>query len=322
MLKKILYLQTVLLLGLCISACQPGQLFGPVFTPTSTATKTPTKTLIPTNTPTNTPTITPSVTPTPTITKTFDPASDEGGTFILDEVCHTSVRGMVALFKNLEFPDRFSDGDPVRQSDDFNPQSYFNVLTHLSMEPGYVLDFVYFVDDLGGKPLVYARPEGQTPYAYYSDYISAVGEPPYREVSYDYLYHAHDYINYVHCDGTPEGFFQLLVLAQLMDQFYLYWHGYYNDYIILCDSQDLVFVDDELDVGDLELPSYSRSQAELLDFRPVVIIEQDSVIVNYSLFTKWGGFINQWYELSREEIPEILDGGYELLIEYDCGIYF
>ena len=53
-----------------ISACAPGQLFGPTFTPTSTLTFTPTLTLTPTPTFTLTPTFTPTNTATPTVTPT------------------------------------------------------------------------------------------------------------------------------------------------------------------------------------------------------------------------------------------------------------
>jgi hypothetical protein len=49
-----------------ISACGPGQLFGPAFTPTPTSTSTP----MPTNTPTITPILTPTLIPTTTATPT------------------------------------------------------------------------------------------------------------------------------------------------------------------------------------------------------------------------------------------------------------
>ncbi|MGC1378143.1 MAG: hypothetical protein WA821_18075 [Anaerolineales bacterium] len=57
----------ILLLLPCffMSACGPGQLFGPTLTPTSTPTLTPTPTATPTLTPTLTPTRTATLTPTP-----------------------------------------------------------------------------------------------------------------------------------------------------------------------------------------------------------------------------------------------------------------
>lgn len=56
----------MLLLSLLISACGPGQLFGPTFTPTPTITPTSTSTLTPTATLTPTQTLTPTATLTRT----------------------------------------------------------------------------------------------------------------------------------------------------------------------------------------------------------------------------------------------------------------
>jgi hypothetical protein len=55
----------LLLFSLLVSACGPGQMFGPTFTPTPTNTPTVTPTLTPTVTPTKKPTSTPTNTPTP-----------------------------------------------------------------------------------------------------------------------------------------------------------------------------------------------------------------------------------------------------------------
>jgi len=53
------------LLSFMISACGPGQIFGPTLTPTPTVTLTPTSTSTPTLPPTTTPTPLPTSTPTP-----------------------------------------------------------------------------------------------------------------------------------------------------------------------------------------------------------------------------------------------------------------
>jgi hypothetical protein len=58
---------SLLAMSMVISACGPGQLFGPTLTPT------PTNTLTSTSTPTSTNTATPTSTPTPTMTRTATP---------------------------------------------------------------------------------------------------------------------------------------------------------------------------------------------------------------------------------------------------------
>jgi hypothetical protein len=55
----------LLIIGLFISGCGPGQMFGPTKTPIPTLTSTPTSTATPTLTPSTTPTITPTATSTP-----------------------------------------------------------------------------------------------------------------------------------------------------------------------------------------------------------------------------------------------------------------
>jgi hypothetical protein len=57
----------ILVLGLLVSGCGPGQVFGPTITPTPTVTATATATFTPI--PTDTPTITPTLTP---VTQTFN----------------------------------------------------------------------------------------------------------------------------------------------------------------------------------------------------------------------------------------------------------
>ena len=43
----------------------------------------------------------------------------------------------------------------------FDINRYFTVLTHLVLEDGYVLDYVYFAPGGDGAPYLYARREGE-----------------------------------------------------------------------------------------------------------------------------------------------------------------
>ena len=62
---KIKSFTAFLILVFVLSACSPGQVFGPTYTPTATTTSTPTATATTTPTPTSTPMPTPTSTPTP-----------------------------------------------------------------------------------------------------------------------------------------------------------------------------------------------------------------------------------------------------------------
>ena len=54
--------------------------------------------------------------------------------------------------------------------DRFDSNKYFTVLTHLALEDGYVLDYVYFAPGGDGTPYLYARRESEPEFANYSEY--------------------------------------------------------------------------------------------------------------------------------------------------------
>jgi len=120
---------------------------------------------------------------------------------------------MSALTGGLEFPANFQTENPVKTGSEFDVMQYFRVLDHLSMQPGYVLDYVYRYDGMGGYPVLYVRPAGQPPYATEAD-LAAGGDST-------------GYLDFVQTDDTPESYFQFVVLATMGSQFYLFWHANY-----------------------------------------------------------------------------------------------
>src|SRR6188474_3939686 len=52
----------------------------------------------------------------------------------------------------------------IKRGDEFDVNQYFTVLNHISMQDGYLLDYVYISESLGGSPLLYTRLESQDPY--------------------------------------------------------------------------------------------------------------------------------------------------------------
>ncbi len=236
--------------------------------------------------------------------------------------CRTSRDGLLSLTSGLELPDRFTEPDPAREPTDFDVNSYFTVLRHLSVEEGHSLDWVYFSDHLGGKPLIYARPNNQPPHATYTDYLHSLGESPSDERSYGRLPHAYDYMESVRADDTPESYLQLLVLVVMADQFHLFWHGLYNDAFFMCDEADVQPGMGGLTAFDLSLPEDVMDAARGFQLSPTVRLGAESATVRYAVFTKWGGFIEVSYEISRDFPHPIISGDSRLLVEYDCGIMF
>jgi hypothetical protein len=241
----------------------------------------------------------------------------------MSQECRTVMDGLYDLKKDLGLPDHFTAGEPLRQGTDFNPNEYFQVLSRLQTAPGFELDYLFFGDDLGGKPVLYARKTGAAPFKTYEEFLKSYGEELSGERSYAAVNHAYDYLDKIRPDGSPESYFQFISMALLGDQFYLFWHGLYNDTIILCDPSDLQYVTEDLKDYDLELPAAVTGRVEDIDFEPVVLVGEETITVRFVSFSKWGGFFENIYTLDRNrESIKLIDSQWNPLMEYDCGIAF
>lgn len=254
--------------------------------------------------PTPGPTATPAPTETPPPTATPTPAP----TTAWQEVADAFAR----LNNSQELPDHLMQEDPHKNGSEFDVNDYFDVLDHLSMEPGYVLDYVYMYDGMGGSPLLFARPDDYPAPATQTEYAAALQA---GDVDRDYLSH-------VQIDGTEEGFFQFVVLKEIGGQFYLFWHAYYFDTVIVCAPER---IDDIVSRPDDYGNPFTRKQkrdARAIDPAPVVDVGDDSVTVEVVMFSDWGGFARGTYEISKSFPHTVLDSDFEVLVEYDCGIMF
>src|SRR5688500_7420774 len=125
----------------------------------------------------------------------------------------------VASLQNGQIPSSlFETGK--KQRDDFDVNQYFDVLTHISMQEGYTLDYVYQIDSLGGYLLLYARPVDQPPYASILAIPEGTQLPDFRVL--------------LEVEDLERGYFERVVLDIMANQFYLFWHANYNDTLILC----------------------------------------------------------------------------------------
>ena len=167
---------------------------------------------------------------------------------------------------------RLGKGSP----DEFDPARYFEIFDHVTMEPGFVLDWVYDFEFLGGEPVLYARKVGDPAFRRISELRAAVRvEAQLDEVdkideafrkklkeareaegfgeSWDKVWNEWQqalakfprrlyqdwWKEHVRCDGTDEGFKELAAVCRLADQFALYWHACRNDTRILADGRML-----------------------------------------------------------------------------------
>ncbi len=237
------------------------------------------------------------------------PSTPSGQTTISG--CQAALDGLSALINKYELPQHFMTDNPAKQGGEFDVMDYFTVFDHLSMKSGYLLDYVYHFDGMGGYPVLYARSATQPPYATEAD-LQAVGDQP-------------GYLDYVQAEDTPEGYFQFALLATVGGKFYLNWHANYNDTQIVCDKKGLNGIVSHIGKDDfgLPLPLTSRLRTILLnDVEPVVSLGEGTVEVRLITFTNWGGFYLTTYSIDRSSPHTILDVQEKNLIPYDCGIMF
>ena len=224
------------------------------------------------------------------------------------------VDGISVLQKDLEFPRYLANKDAAKQGTEFDVNSYFNVLTHLQMQSGYVLDYVYHYDGMGGLPILYARPADQVPYRTEADFAQAMkqaGNEAIRE----------QYIPYLQIEDSNEGYYEYVVFKVMAAQFYLYWHADYNDKQIVCDGAALEALLKQKRMG-YAIPITASLQARLLKFEPVITLQDETATVQVITFSNWKGFVQETWTINRRVPHNILSVDSKILIPYNCGIMF
>ena len=211
------------------------------------------------------------------------------GTVISD--CAAKVRAVIEI-QPTKIPQALLETG-IKQGDEFNANDYFKVLTHISMQEGYSLDYVY-----------------QPPYASMEDV------PENTELG--------NYRDRLEIEDVEQGYFEAVVMQIMARQFYLNWHANYNDAEIVCDREAADAIIEGINSGDFgyKLDAKQKAQARAMtNIEPAVTLTGDSAIVEVVIFTKWGGFFRQTYTISRS-FPHTFEVKEENLVEYDCGIMF
>jgi hypothetical protein len=216
----------------------------------------------------------------------------------------------VANLQAGEIPQNLFDTGK-KQGNEFDVSQYFNVLTHISMQDGYTLDYVYQNDSLGGYPLLYARPMDQVPYGSIADIPENAQLPDFRE--------------YLEVEDVEQGYFEYVVMDIMASQFYLFWHANYNDLEIVCDRSEVNDLVTQVSSGDfgaaMDLAAQTKART-MRNIEPVVRLTGDVAIVEIITFTKWGGFYRYTYTISRGFPHTIVDLKQENIVPYDCGVMF
>lgn len=223
--------------------------------------------------------------------------------------CASTVQALYTLRQGLVTPGNLLTENPVEDGTEFDPNAYFKVFTHLSMQAGYSLDFVYSFSSMGGYPTLFAVPQEMGKLRSWADVPAGMDY---------YLYH-------VQVDDTPEGFLQYAILSSTAEQFYLHWHANYNDLQIVCNQKalkDLVKAIQHGDYGQMLTPEAYKQALANQGVEPTVTLSAQTVEVRLVTFTKWGGFYRTTYIFDRAFPHVIRDAQQEPLAPYNCGIVF
>lgn len=228
-----------------------------------------------------------------------------------------TVDGMQALTQELEIPEHLRVPNAERTGEEFDVNAYFTVLTHLSMESGYLLDYVYHYNGVSGASFIYARPAEAEGYATFTHYMDATGDV--LAAGYD-----HAWLDHIEVDGSAEGFFELVVLTLQGEQFYLWWHAGYNDTTVVSSQEGVERVIEKINdtVIGCSFSASQEEQARAINTEPEVMFEPDAVRVRVVTFTKWGGFEAHNFTVRREFPHRVLDHETEVLVPFDWGVMF
>ncbi|MDH4272222.1 MAG: hypothetical protein OEW18_09635, partial [Candidatus Aminicenantes bacterium] len=226
----------------------------------------------------------------------------------------------------------------------YDVNGFFTVLKHLRMEPGYVLDYVYFHDRQSGFPVLYAHRSDEAAFKNYEEYRQArgeIGEDEYWDRVYGRSRTENDkkifgYLDRVLIDDQPEGYFQYVLLRIMGSQFYLFWHADYNDQRplfgysqlreVMSKERDMIKRWNVWEYGPWAWLGFDPwiliHKAAELDFKPSISMGKKEVEIKIVIFTNWGGLIKRTFVVNRAFPHLLLREDQQTLIPYFCGRVF
>jgi len=246
----------------------------------------------------------------PTENDSGDPAVDllTGDEIEFAAYCQGIVDAFRALYEGLEIPERILWKGEGKNGEEFDPNVFFTVLDRLQMADGWVLDFTYWANDLGGEPTLVAR-RADTPKCGVVGEQSCVKE---------------DFRGHVLVDGTREGWFQLMVLFQMGQNFYRFWHAGSGRLILPSEVGIEAWIDDQFPGWD-KGEQYDQLKADMatIDVHPLVVDHGDLMEISFIVFSFGGGVLRShgsWAKTPPYNVVSMAEDNGYLLECYWCPI--
>jgi hypothetical protein len=248
------------------------------------------------------------------------------GSYDLSAAWCQETADKVKALQPVDIPGSLAQDDGLKTGNEFDVNDYFSVLKHMSMNGGYVLDYIYFMNDSGATPILYTRHKGQEPYANYYE-IGKAGSMitrPENDISLVWLVKGDKGVEYgsqIKIDKSSEGYFEYTVLQIVGGQFYLFYKANVYDVRIVCEPAVVEGILNEIDNSEMTpIDDNFKTSARSLDLQPTITVSEDTVTVSLVIFTKWGGFFRAEYTMNRDYPNSITQYSNEKLLEYNCGI--
>ena len=226
--------------------------------------------------------------------------------------CQGIVDAFRALYENLETPENLMQEvpPPLKTGGEFDPNEFLTVLDRLHLEEEWTLDFTYFyASDMGGEPTLVARP---------TDSPLCQSDPEQPCVTESVWLH-------VLVDGTREGWFQLMVLKIMGDQFYREWHGFEAATILPSQAGLTAWLEEEKKhLSPSDYDEFDAAAMAAIEVDPLVEVLDDRVQIGLVYFTRWEGIVRRVRDISVVPPYAVVPGGensYEVLFECTwCGV--
>jgi hypothetical protein len=238
-----------------------------------------------------------------------------------------SIADQIKAIQPVDIPGTLAQEGGLKTDNEFDVNDYFPIFTHLSINKGYVLDYLYIVSGPGGAPMLYTRQVEVAPYLGYEEFLQDTTNVtlPENDVTLVYMSKSKNnevnYGNQISIDNSPESYYEYSVLQLLGGQFYLFYKATQYDIRVVCQPDKVEQILGEIDGSDMTpINEDFKAAARALDLQPVVEIGVDTATVSLVIFTKWGGFSRVYFTISHD-YPHIINKYVnENILAYNCGI--
>jgi hypothetical protein len=173
------------------------------------------------------------------------------------------------------------------------------------------------VEGGGGEPILYTRPIDQEPYLSTDEFLAVEG----GEIADYIIYDKQDYLNYVEIVDTPQGYFELVLFRNYVDQFYIFGLGGSDDARVVCNAKDINQIITEISESNYRYKFTDAQQKQAKSIRhiePRVTIKDNFAILELTSFTMWGGFFKQTYTIDRL-FPHTIQFNEINIVPYESG---